>query len=172
LKSLNWEELFSINVPVQEVILRGTVIYLSLFLLLRVILKRQAGTVGITDLLVVVLIADASQNAMAGGQSSITDGILLVATIATWSYALDWLGYRFPWIERFVHPPALPLVKNGKMLRRNMRQELVTEDELLTQVRRHGLEEIGQVKLAYMEGDGTISVIGGSEGSSEGKRVS
>lgn len=170
---MNWEQLFSINVPVQEILLRGTVIYLSLFLLLRVILKRQAGTVGITDLLVVVLIADASQNAMAGNQSSITDGILLVATIATWSYALDWLGYRFSWIERFVHPPALPLVKNGKMLRRNMRQELVTEDELLTQVRRHGLEEIEQVKLAYMEGDGTISIIGigATDDDSERKRA-
>jgi hypothetical protein len=60
-----------------------------------VTLKREAGGVGITDMLVIVLLADAAQNAMAGEYKSISDGLVLVSTIIFWSYALDWLGYRY-----------------------------------------------------------------------------
>ena len=109
--------------------------------------------------MVVVLIADAAQNAMADDYRSLPDGLLLVATIVFWSYALDWLGFRFPWLRPFVHPRPLPLVKDGRMLQQNMRRELVTEDELMSQVRLHGCDDLSRVKEAYMEGDGRISVI-------------
>ncbi len=78
-----------------------------LFMLLRFFLRRQAGTVGITDLLVVTLIADASQNAMADHYRSVPDGIMLVIVIITWSFLIDWLGYHFPTIQRIVHPPPI-----------------------------------------------------------------
>jgi uncharacterized membrane protein YcaP (DUF421 family) len=133
--------------------------YLSLFFLLRLVLKREAGQMGLTDVLVIVLIADAAQNAMADDYSSIPDGILLVATIIFWSYALNWLGYHFPSIQRFVHPPALPLIRDGRLLRQNMAKELITEDELKSQLRLQGVEDPAEVKVAYMEGDGRISVI-------------
>jgi len=142
-----------------EIVLRGTCVYLALFVLLRVVLKRETGGMSVTDLLVVVLIADAAQNAMAGDYTSVPDGLLLVATIIFWSYALNWLGHRFPRIERFIHPPPLPLIENGRMLHAKMREELITEDELKSQLRLQGVQDPGQVKGAYMEGDGRISVI-------------
>jgi len=74
---------------------------LALFLLLRLVLKRQSGNMGVTDLLVIVLIADAAQNAMASDYKSVPDGLLLVSTIVFWSYALDWLSYHFPRFGRF-----------------------------------------------------------------------
>jgi uncharacterized membrane protein YcaP (DUF421 family) len=117
---IDWETIFSPSTPLLEIFLRGTIVYLSLFVLLRVILKRESGTVGITDLLVVVLLADATQNALANDYTSITDGILLVLTIVFWSYFLNWLGFRFPRIQKWVHPPPLPLVKDGEILYRNL----------------------------------------------------
>ena len=157
--NLNWSDIFAIRTPVLEIFLRGTIVYLFLFFLLRVVLRREAGTVGITDLLVIVLLADASQNAMAGGYKSVPEGLILVSTIVGWSHLLEWLGYRFQWIERWIHPPALPLVKNGQMHRRNMRHELITEEELISQIRLQGVDDLSQVKKAYMESDGRISVI-------------
>ena len=67
-----------------------------LFLILRFLLKRQSGVIGIADLLVVVLIVDAAQNAMASEYKSITESAILVLTIVFWNYAVDWLGFRFP----------------------------------------------------------------------------
>lgn len=156
---MDWKSLFSFDVPVLEIILRGSVMYLSLFILLRVVLKRQAGSLGMTDLLLITLIADASQNAMAGQYMSLPAGIVLVSTIIFWSYMFDWLSYKFPWFNRLTEPPPLALVKDGKMLRKNMRRELITEDELMSQLREQGLDEVGKVKEAYMESDGHISVV-------------
>ncbi len=154
-----WSKVFVPDTPVLEIFLRGSIMYLALFFLLRLVLRRESGGLGVTDLLVVVLIADAAQNGMAGDYTSIPDGLLLVGTILFWSHALNWLGYHVPLIQRFVHPPALPLVRDGRMLRRNMRQELITEDELLSQLRLQGVEDLSGVGRAYMEGDGRISVI-------------
>jgi len=160
---VDWKTLFAPDVPLLETFLRGTIIYLVLFALLRFVLQRQAGTVGITDLLVVVLIADAAQNAMASDYKSITDGVLLVSTIVFWCYALDWLGYHFPFVERIVRPAPLPLVKDGQLLRKNMRRELITMDELMSMLREQGIDDLSKVKRAFMEGDGHISVVENKE---------
>ncbi|MGE5655543.1 MAG: DUF421 domain-containing protein [Actinomycetota bacterium] len=157
--NVNWERLFIPDTPILEIFIRGSVVYFAIFFLLRFVLQRQAGVVGITDLLVVVLIADAAQNAMADDYHSISDGILLVATLIFWSYTLDWLGYKFPRCQRLLHPQPLPLIKNGRLLRKNMRRELITENELMSQLREQGVEELSAVKIAYMEGDGYISII-------------
>src|SRR6185295_13388597 len=129
LYQLDWKAIFLPDVSVVEIILRGSVMYLSIFVLLRIVLKRQTGTLGMTDLLLITLLADASQNAMAGDYKSVPDGIVLVATIIFWNYAFDWLSYRFPRFERLIEPAPLPLVKYGRLLRRNMKRELVTESE-------------------------------------------
>ncbi len=165
---IDWRSVFFPSVGVAEIFLRGTVVYFFLFFILR-LLRREVGALGISDLLLVVLIADAAQNAMSSDYKSITDGLILVSSIAFWDYFLDWLGYRFPVIRRLIRPAPLLLVKNGRMLRRNMRQEMITEEELMGQLREHGIERIGEVKKSYMEGDGRISVItNGSKGDSNG----
>jgi uncharacterized membrane protein YcaP (DUF421 family) len=156
---IDWHKLFVPTGNPLEIVIRGTVVYLALFLMLRLVLKRQAGAMSVTDLLFIVLIADAAQNSMAGQYHSIPDGLLLVGTILLWSHFLDWLGYHFRWVGRLTHPPPLPLIKNGKLLRHNMRKELVTLDELMTQLREQGINDISEVTEACMEGDGRISAI-------------
>ena len=157
--NIDWKAIFLPDIPLIEIVLRGSIMYLSLFILLRIILKRQSGTLGITDLLLITLLADASQNGMAGEYKSIPNGILLVATIIFWDFALDWLSYKSPIFQRLIEPPPLLLVKNGQLLRRNMRKELVTDEDLMVQFREQGVSDISKVKEAYMESDGHISVV-------------
>jgi uncharacterized membrane protein YcaP (DUF421 family) len=106
LSQIDWKSVFVPTVHIAEIFLRGTIIYLFLFFILR-ILRREAGAIGISDLLVVVLIADAAQNAMASEYKSITEGIILVSTIAFWDYFLDWLGYRWPILQGLIRPEEL-----------------------------------------------------------------
>jgi hypothetical protein len=142
---IDWESVFMPSLNIGEIILRGSVIYLFLFVLLR-ILRRGAGTIGISDLLVIVLIADAAQNAMASEYKSITEGIVLVTTIVFWDYFLDWLGYRFPLLRPLVRPAPLLLIKDGHIQRRNLRQEMITEEELIEELREQGVESVEEVK--------------------------
>src|SRR5215212_7223564 len=151
--SLDWRPVLILTGSITEVIVRGTLMYLSLFALLRLILKRQSGGLAMTDVLVIVLIADAAQNGMANEYRSVTEGVVLVATIIFWSYALDWLDYYAPWFRTFFRPPPLLLVEDGKLMRRNMRQELMTA------LREQGISDLREVCRARMEADGRISVI-------------
>jgi len=157
--SLDWRPVLIPTGSITEVIVRGTLMYLALFALLRLILKRQSGGLAMTDVLVIVLIADAAQNGMANEYRSVTEGVVLVATIIFWSYALDWLDYYAPWFRTFFRPPPLLLVEDGKLMRRNMRQELITPDELMTALREQGISDLREVCRARMEADGRISVI-------------
>jgi len=168
--AIDWNALLVPDTPLLEIFIRGTLVYLGLFIMLRVLLRRQSGTVGIGDMLVLVLIADAAQNAMANDYHSVPDGLLLVATIIGWSYALDWLGYHVPAIQRFVYPPPLPLVRDGKLLRRNMRRELITEEELMSQLRQNGIDSLDQIDQACMEGDGQISFVKRGEKENDAKK--
>jgi uncharacterized membrane protein YcaP (DUF421 family) len=91
--SIDWQVMLSPEHSLIEIVLRGTMMYIVLFSILRFFMKRQSGVIGIADLLVIVLIADAVQNAMANEHKSITDGTLLVLTIVFWNFAVDWLGF-------------------------------------------------------------------------------
>jgi uncharacterized membrane protein YcaP (DUF421 family) len=158
LSQLDWSTIFVPTLPIAEIFLRGTVIYLLLFGILRV-LRREAGAISVGDLLVVVLVADAAQNAMASDYKSITEGVLLVGTIVGWDYFLNWLGYRSRWVHDLLRPAPLPLIKDGRLLRRNLRQELITTDELMSELRQQGVESVDAVRRCYLEGDGHFSVI-------------
>lgn len=155
---IDWKSVFLPSLNLGEVIVRGSIVYLFLFVVLR-LLRREAGTLSISDLLVVVIIADAAQNAMGSDYKSITEGIVLVSTIAFWDYFLDWLGYKYPSIGRLLHPPPLLLIKNGRLQRHNLRKEMITVEELMTQLREQGIENMQEVEKSYLEADGRISII-------------
>lgn len=157
--AINWQAVFVPSMSILELIVRGSLVYLALFTVLRFLPSRQMGTLGISDLLVVVLFAEAAQNAMASSYTSITEGAILVGTVIFWSYLLNWLGYKVPQFQRFLNPPPLLLVKNGRMILRHLERELITEEELMSQLRQQGVEFLADVKKAYLEADGSISII-------------
>jgi len=96
---------------------------------------------------------------MAGGYTSLTEGAVLVSTIIGWNFLLDWLSYRVRWLRKFAEPPPLLLVSRGRFLHRNMRKEYVTEEDLYAKLREHGIDDVSQVKQAYMESDGSVTVL-------------
>jgi uncharacterized membrane protein YcaP (DUF421 family) len=156
---IEWAELLIPTHSIAEIVLRGTVMYLSLFVILRFVMVRQTSTIGIADILVIVVIADAAQNGFAKEYKSITEGIVLVLTIVLWNLLLNWTSFRFKMFERLLSPPPLPLINNGKMNRRNMRQEYITEEELRSQLRQQGIAELDEVREACLEANGELSVI-------------
>lgn len=156
--NIDWHNAFVPSVSPLEIVLRGTIIFLALFVMLRVF-RRQSGNLALADLLLVVLIADASQNGMAADYHSVTEGLILVGTLVFWSWSLDWLGYRIPAFGRWVFPEPLKLVENGRLNRKHMHRELITYDELMAVLREQGIEKLQDVRIAQLEGDGQISVM-------------
>jgi uncharacterized membrane protein YcaP (DUF421 family) len=159
LVGVDWGVVFGLDTPLLEILIRGSIVYLTLFFLLRVVVRRQAGGLGISDLLVIVLIADAVQNAMAGEYRSVTDGLLLGGTIVFWSWALDWLAYHWRPFGRFVNPEPLQVIRDGRVMQGNLRSQLLTEEDVLAELRQHGLRDLSNVDEAFLESDGRISVI-------------
>jgi uncharacterized membrane protein YcaP (DUF421 family) len=156
---MNWNEIFGTNATsIVEVFIRGSITYLAIFALLRVS-RRVSGEFNTSDLIVVVVVADAAQNAMAGSYMSVPEGIALVATIVGWSLAMDVAAYRFPRVRRLFEPAPVTLVRDGVPLRQNLRRNLLTLDDLRAQLRENGIEAIARVKRATLEPDGAISVI-------------
>jgi uncharacterized membrane protein YcaP (DUF421 family) len=171
------EALFRFSVSPLELVVRGTLVYLALVLLFRFVLRRDLGQLGVADVLFIVLVADASQNGMAGEYRSVADAAVLIGTLAGWNVALDWATYRWPAMQRLTEPPPVELVRNGRILRRNLRREWMTTDELMGKLREQGIADIADVKLAVLEADGELSVLrahGGvrSKRTTRGKRLS
>ena len=159
-------DLFAIHVSVPELVLRGTLVYWLLFVIFRFILRRDVGAVGIADILLLVIVADAAQNAMSGGYDTVAEGAILVSTIIGWNWLLDFLSFHVPLIRRFANAERLLLVQRGVLQRRNLRREFITLEELQGKLREQGIEKLAEVKSAWLESDGQISVIrmqGGGE---------
>lgn len=155
---IDWQEMLVPSTSVLEIFLRGTMIYLVLFATMRVLPRRTIGGMGPSDLLVVVLIADAVQNGMSDDYKSVTEGIALAFTIFGWAVVIDWLDHRFPdWNLAEARP--LPIISDGKLVRANMDRQKITEGEVMAQLRQHGLDSPRHVVSAFLEGDGRISVL-------------
>jgi uncharacterized membrane protein YcaP (DUF421 family) len=151
--------IFSLTVSPLELILRGTLLYWFLFIVLRFILRRDVGSLGVSDFLFVVILGDAAQNGMIGSATSVTDGMVLIGTLVFWSYMLDFMSFHVPVIQRFTAAQRLCLVRDGKLQRRNMRREFITDEEVKAKIRQEGVEDLATVKRVYLEADGEMSVI-------------
>lgn len=158
LADIDWEKMFVPSNSILEIIIRGTITYWAIFLAIR-FFRRGTGQLSISDLLLVILIADAAQNSMAGEYHSITEGIALVGTLLFWDFAIDWLGYRSVFFAKLAQPDTVVLVKDGIMQRKNMKTQLISEDELMQILRLNGVESLEDVKQCNLEGGGNISVI-------------
>lgn len=156
---VNWSDLFRLTVPPLELVVRGTLMYWFILILLRIAGRRDVGSLGIADMLVLVLIADAAQNGMAGQYQSITDGAILVTVIVGWVALIDRLTYFMPRLGTLLKDDKVCLVRNGQIIRRSMRREYITPAELMSELRQRGIDDLSEIRRAYMEPDGNISVL-------------
>lgn len=143
-----------------DAVLRGLAIYLVLFLLLRVFGKRTLSEVTTFDFVLLLVVGEATQQALLGEDFSITHAAIVIAVLIGLDRASDYLAWRFTGFKRVAESMPLILVDNGKLLRDVMAKEHVSEDDILTSARtRHGLENLDQVKYAVMETSGGISIV-------------
>lgn len=124
--------MFMPSMPILELVIRGTFTFLALFTLIRVVGRRESASVSMGDVLVVVLVADAASTGMNGGSETLGDGFILVLIILFWSVVLDALSYRFAWFRKLAKSGPRPLIKDGKLIRKTMRREFMTEGEVMT----------------------------------------
>ncbi|MDX3895988.1 DUF421 domain-containing protein [Pusillimonas sp.] len=152
-------ELFALQEGVLAMMVRGTAIYWTVLILFRVAGRREIGALGAADLLVLVLVADAAGDALSGGSPSVTDGIIVVATIVVWSVVLDRAAYYSPFVHRLLEPDRVCLIRDGRIIRSGLRSEHIGRGELMEQLRLKGIESVADVKRAYLEANGEFSVI-------------
>lgn len=157
--TVDLSELLVFSISPLELIARGTMMYWFIFILLRVAGRRDLGSFGTADLIVIVLIADAASNAMQGDYKSVTDGFVLIGTLVFWSVVIDRIGYYSPRARQWLEPSVICLIRDGQIQRRGLRREYVTEEELMTELRSKGIEDVAEVRRCYMEQDGRVSVI-------------
>jgi uncharacterized membrane protein YcaP (DUF421 family) len=156
---IDWSGLSVPGISPLESILRGTVVYFVLIVLFRILPRRTIGDVGMMDLLLVVLIAGATNSAMASDSMSLIDCVILVVTLVGWDYAINKLTFAVPALERLVSQPSLPIVENGRLLRRNMSAEQITIEELEHQLRQNGIADVKSAKAATDGSHGHITFV-------------
>jgi uncharacterized membrane protein YcaP (DUF421 family) len=141
------------------VLVRTVVVYLALVLLLRASGKRQLGQMTLFDLVVLLVISNAVQNAMVGPDTSLAGGLLAAATLVGLNWLVDRLELRSGWFrKRLTGSPTL-LIHDGQLLEEHLSREGIDREEVMQALREHGVDHLGRVKLAVLEVDGTISVV-------------
>jgi uncharacterized membrane protein YcaP (DUF421 family) len=153
------EAIFRLDENALELFIRTSVIYLGLVLALRIVGRREVGSLELTDLLMIVLIADGVQNGMAGDYVSVSGAAIIAATLIGWNYVLSWLTYMSPHARTLLLPEPLLLIQDGRFMRRHMRREMMTQGELESLLRNQGVDDPGEVKAARLEPNGELSVI-------------
>jgi uncharacterized membrane protein YcaP (DUF421 family) len=143
-----------------ETVLRGLTIYGFLLLVFRMSGKRSLAEITNFDFVLLLIIAETTQQALLGEDFSVTNALLLILTLVCAEIALTLVKQRFPRLDHALEGKPVVLVENGKVLHGAMHQERVDLDDVLEAARRwRGLERIDQIKLAILEKDGNISVI-------------
>ena len=142
-----------------DVVIRTAIVYVALVVFLRLAGKREVGQLSILDLVTLLVISDAVQNAMVGGNSTVAGGLLAAATLILLDRGLGMLRDRIPRLRKAIEGEPRLIVRDGRPLRAAMRQEGITDDELQSAIREHGLRGLDEVDLAVLETDGTVSVI-------------
>ena len=147
------------SVAVWEIVLRTVIVYVVVFALLRVAGKRELGQMSVSDLVVILVIANAVQNSLNAGDVSLTGGLISAATLVAMNLALDRFGRRIPGFRRFVIEEPTLLLQDGKPITEHMEREGIDIEEIEMSAREHGIADLAQVTAAILEPDGSISII-------------
>ena len=151
--------MFTLSVPWWEIVMRTIVVYVVVFALLRVSGKRELGQMTPFELVVLLVIANAVQNAMNGGDNSLLGGLIAAVTLVLTNMLFQRVAHRVPFLERIFSSEPTLLVDDGKIIQHHMDREDVSMDELEMAIREKGVENVSEVKAAILEINGDISVI-------------
>ena len=152
-------EMFELAVPWWEIVLRGSVIYFVLLVLIRLSGKRTVGQFTPFDLMVLVLLGDAVQGSMLGGDQSLQGGLILAATLLGWNRLMGLATSRSEVVAKLVEGTADILARNGEVYEDALKAADLTLDDLQEAMRDHSVAALSEIRLAVLEKDGTITVL-------------
>ncbi len=138
---------------------KTTVVYFFLVAGLRLLGKRELGQMTIYDLVLIIVLANAVQNAMVGDDNTLAGGLVAATTLLLRNWLLTRGMAQSRQVERFMVGQPVLVVSHGHLLREHMRRQGLTYEEVLAALREHGLDRLDQVRMGVLEVDGTISVV-------------
>ncbi len=159
---MDWTALLRPDIPWIEKLVRPFVVYLFLLVAFRLAGKRELGAISPFDLVVLLTISNVLQNAMIGADNSLVGGILGAMALLFANGGLARLMARWPRLERMMLGEPTPLIENGRILRANMRREVMTLAELQRAIRKHDLDpehDLAVIRRALLELDGTVTIV-------------
>jgi uncharacterized membrane protein YcaP (DUF421 family) len=151
--------MFETQIPALEIAARTFLVYAALLIGIRLAGKREMGQLTAFDFVVILLVANAVQNAMTGPDTSVTGGLIAAVVLLGANYVLAFARDHVPWLQRSVEGTPTLLIHDGAFLEENLSHEGVNRDEVLMAIREHGLTDVSQVQMAVLENDGAISVV-------------
>jgi uncharacterized membrane protein YcaP (DUF421 family) len=151
--------MWELHVPAWELMVRSTAIYLAMLVALRLFGKREVGQFTLIDLVLILLLANAVQPAMTGPDTSLTGGLVIIATLVVVNRGIALARTRLPFVQRLVESAPTPLVRDGAWIPGVLKREELSTEDVEMALREHGFDDVSEVKLAVLEGDGTISVV-------------
>jgi uncharacterized membrane protein YcaP (DUF421 family) len=134
-------------------------VYLFIVIAIRLFGKKELAQLSVVDLVFILLISNAVQNAMVGPDSTLGGGLVAASTLFVLNYIFKSLQYRYPRFSKVIQGDATMLIYKGKMIESHMKMAKITKEELMEAIREHGVETVKEVDLAIMEVDGSISVL-------------
>jgi uncharacterized membrane protein YcaP (DUF421 family) len=142
-----------------SIVLRSLTVYVALLIGLRLAGKRELGQMSVFDLVVILIISNAVQNAMVGPDTSLTGGLVAAASLLLANWLVDRLRLRFGWFQREVRGTPTLLIDHGAFIPEHLRREGLSPDDVLMALREHGIDEPSECRMAVLEVDGTISIV-------------
>ncbi|MEG2804496.1 YetF domain-containing protein [Stenotrophomonas sp.] len=152
-------DLFALAMPWWEFVFRAIVVYAVVLGMVRLSGKRALGQITPFDVLLIVLLGNAVQNALLGKDTSLGGGLLLAATLIALNYAVGWLSTRSRRIETLVEGEPVLIARDGKLLDSVLRREMVTPADFDAALRQQGCLDISEVELALLEINGHITIV-------------
>jgi uncharacterized membrane protein YcaP (DUF421 family) len=142
-----------------QIALSSLAVYLFIIVAFRIMGKKEISQLSVVDLVFILLISNAVQNAMVGSNTSLSGGLVAAASLFAANYLFKQILFRFPKLGGFIQGEALVLIYDGKLLQANVAKARIPTDEIMEALREHGVSRIGEVDLAVLEADGNISVL-------------
>lgn len=142
-----------------DIVLRGIVVFFFLFVLVRVMGRRELSSLEPFDLILLIILGDAVQQGLTQDDYSMTGSLLAVGTIAILQIVTSWVNFRVPKLRPFLDGEPIVIVQDGHEIERNMRRERLTSDDLAEAARKEGIATLDEVAWAVMETSGSISFI-------------
>lgn len=152
--------MFDLSVPWWELVVRCAVVYFSLLFLLRVSGKRQLGQLSPFDLMLLLLISEAVQNAIIASDDSLLGGLIAAVTLITVNYLVALLTFKNKRMEKLMEGRPQVLIHEGKVFEEVLQNSRLTRKELDSSLRHQGYFDIKEIKLAILETNGTVSIQG------------